>query len=189
MHGILTPAEQRMNLATRDQLGIVKYQNIYKNFLREIKKFFLSRFDEFKKQFENRFIEPFGLRLNQEMIESLFVLQILLFVLNIFDQTQITNYFSKACVLEPWESGLSLMFSRRFHDKEHFNQMSFIHKYLNGLRDKSQQEMIVKFRIALAFKMGSFIQPKQLIRAFSLKAELISVSLQHNLDLILSLCL
>jgi hypothetical protein len=47
----------------------------------------------------------------------------------------------------------------------------------------------VHFYIALAFKFACYIQPKQLIRSFTKRPELISVNLAEKLEIILRMVL
>ena len=64
MNGILTDQEIRMTQPTRDRLGVVKYQYVYKNFLREIKIYFVAKFQDYKQYFDEQYIRRAGFRQN-----------------------------------------------------------------------------------------------------------------------------
>lgn len=64
MHRILTKEEMRMTQAERESLGVVKYQYVYKNFLRDIKIYFMGLFQAFKSDFDQEFVVKLGFRQN-----------------------------------------------------------------------------------------------------------------------------
>lgn len=109
--GILSDNERNLTQRDRDRLGIMRYQYIYKNFIREIRMYFIQSFKAFRAAFHQDHIENHGIRLNKEFREQIFLLELVLFVIYEFCPRQLMTFFDRIDWSTPF--WLEVLFSKR----------------------------------------------------------------------------
>ena len=96
MRNILSEEQLKKTKKTREAEGVVKYQYIYKNMLREVKIFFKKLFVDFCTEWKHDYIKRTNIKYNYSLDETMFLVQLFQFVIRTFDIKEIGQYFDNA---------------------------------------------------------------------------------------------